>query len=147
MNFWFNMARMSLDTVASRFCSGLREDLKRELFVWDIPILEQAYQLIQDLGRSQGFPFIRRTDYRDKINKATTVKCQLVSPNLSPVLNLVTLLRSMMIKSKEFTVSHLDRFNRIDVLSFKSLVALLHNVWAKQELWLLRLSRTVTKMT
>jgi len=53
----------------------------------------------------------------------------------------------MMIMTKEFTVSHLDRFNRIDVLSINNCVTLLHNAQARQELWLLRLSQTVTKTT
>ena len=42
--------------------SGLREDLERELFVRDIFTLEQAYQLVKDLDRSEGFSFTRRTD-------------------------------------------------------------------------------------
>jgi len=42
-----------------------------------------------------------------------------LSPSLSPVLNLLTLLRSMIIKAKEFTMSHLDRFKKINVLSVK----------------------------
>jgi len=41
------------DTVVlSRFRLGLREDLKRELFVRDISTLEQVYQLGHDLDRS-----------------------------------------------------------------------------------------------
>ena len=62
--------------VLSRFCSGLREDLRRELFVLDIFTLEQAYQLVQNLNRSQGFSFITCTDYGDNANKVTTVKSQ-----------------------------------------------------------------------
>ena len=42
----------------------------------DISTLEYAYQLVQDLDRSQDFSFIGRTDYRDNTNKATTVKSQ-----------------------------------------------------------------------
>jgi len=40
----------------------------------------------------------------------------------------------MMTKTKEFTASHLDRLNRIDILSIKGMVTLLHNVWVRQEL-------------
>ena len=40
----------------------------------------------------------------------------------------------MMIKAKEFTMSHLDRFNRIDVLSIKGLVTLLHIVRVKKRI-------------
>jgi len=43
--------------VLSRFRSGLREDLRRELFVREISTLDQAYQLVQDLDHSQDFPF------------------------------------------------------------------------------------------
>ena len=52
--------------------------------------------------------------------------------------------RNMIIKTKEFTVSHLAQFNRINILTVKNLVALLHNARVKQELRVLRLSRTVT---
>jgi len=65
------------DTVVlCTFRSGLREDLRRKLFVRDISTPEQAYQLVQDLGRSQSFSFTRRTDYTNNTNKATTVKSQ-----------------------------------------------------------------------
>ena len=52
---------------------------------------------------------------------------RLVSIGLSFVLDVVTLLRSMMIKERVI-VSHLDRFDKLDVLSVKNLVTLLHNV-------------------
>jgi len=38
--------------VLSRYRSGLMEDLRCELFVRDISMLGQAYQLVQDLVRS-----------------------------------------------------------------------------------------------
>jgi len=111
------------DTVAlSRFRSGLKEDLRCELFVRYIFTLEQAYQLVQDLNRSQGFSFTRPTNYSDNTNMATIVKSQPSHPSFSSVLDLVT---------KKFIVSHLDRFNKIDVLSVKSLVTLLYNVRAR----------------
>ena len=47
-----------------------------------------------------------------------------------------------MIKVKEFTVSHLDLFNRINVSSVNGLIILLHNASAKREFWSLRLSQT-----
>jgi len=73
--FLFRYGKNGSDTVVlSRFHSGLREDLRRELFVRDISTLEQAYQLVQDLDCSQGFPITRRTDYRNNTKKATTVK-------------------------------------------------------------------------
>ena len=55
----------------------------------------------------------------------------LVSRSL--VLGLATLLRSM-IKAKEFTMSHLDRFNKIDVLCQGFGHTLLHNARVRQEL-------------
>ena len=65
------------DTVDfSRFRLGLREDLRRELFMRDISTLEQAYQLVLDLDHSQSFPFTRRTNYKDNTNKTTIVKSQ-----------------------------------------------------------------------
>ena len=58
--FLVSCGENEFDTVVlARFHSGLREDLRRELFVQDISTLEQAYQLVQDLDRSQGFPFTR----------------------------------------------------------------------------------------
>ena len=32
--------------VLSRFCSGLKDDLRRELFVRDVSTLEQAIQIV-----------------------------------------------------------------------------------------------------
>ena len=102
----------------SRFPSGLREDLRREIIVRDISTLEQAYQLVQDLNRFHDFSFTRSTYYRNITPTRTLLSSpSLISPSLSPVLDLVTPLRNMMIKAKEFTASHLDLFNRIDVLS------------------------------
>ena len=66
----------SNNVVLSRFHSGLREDLRRELFVRDISTVEQAYQLVQDLDHLQCFSFARRTHYRNNTNKVTTVKSQ-----------------------------------------------------------------------
>ena len=87
------------DTVVlSRFCLRLREDLRRELFVREISALDHVYQLVHDLNRSQGFPFARRTDYRDNTNNTTLSSISLISLSPSPVLDLVTLLKSMMIK-------------------------------------------------
>jgi len=57
----------------------------------------------------------------------------LVCPGLDPILDLVTLLRSVMIRAKKFTVSHQNQFNRIDFLSVKDLITLLHNVQVRQE--------------
>jgi len=116
----------------SRFRTRLGEDLRREVFVRDIFTLEHAYQLVQDLDRSQSFPFTRRTDYRNNTNKATTLKSQ---PSQSQSrFGFSNSTQSVMIKAKELTVSHLDRFNRLDVLSVKDLVTLLHKIRARQEL-------------
>jgi len=38
--------------------------------------LEHAYQLVQDLDRSQDFSFTKCTDYKDNSNKTTDVKSQ-----------------------------------------------------------------------
>ena len=62
--------------VWSRFCSGLREDLKRELFAIDVSNLEQIIQLVQDLDQPQFSSFPRCTDYKDNANKTTIVKSQ-----------------------------------------------------------------------
>ena len=43
--------------VLSRFRSGLREDLRREQFVRENSILEQAYQVVRYLNRPQVFSF------------------------------------------------------------------------------------------
>ena len=124
--------------VLSIFRSGLRKDLRSELIVRNISTLEQAYQVVQDLDRSQDFSFTRSTDYKNSTNKVTTIKSQPNQSHLSPVLNLIILLKRMMIKAKKITVSHLDRFNKIDVLSakylVKDLVTLLYNVQARHEL-------------
>ena len=93
------------DTVVlPRFCSELEKDLRRELFVQDISTLEQAYQLVQDLNRSQDFSFTKCSNYRDNLTRPPLSNLSLVSFSLSLVLNLVTLLRSrsMMIKGKDF---------------------------------------------
>jgi len=61
--------------VLSRFHSGLREDLRRELFARDVSTLEQAIQLVQDLDQPQVSLFTRRINYRN-VNKTTTLKSQ-----------------------------------------------------------------------
>ena len=55
-----------------RFCSRLKNELKRELIVRDISTLEQAIQIVQDLDQSQASLFPRRADYMDNPNKTTT---------------------------------------------------------------------------
>ena len=129
------------DAIVTRFHSGLREDLRRELFLRDIFTLEHAYQFVKDLDRSQSFHFTKHTEYMDNANKITIAKSQ-PSHSQSYFRS-----RNMIIKTKEFTVSHLAQFNRINILTVKNLVALLHNARVKQELRVLRLSRTVTMMT
>jgi len=61
--------------VLSRFRSGLKDELRRELIVRDISTLEQAIQVIQELDQFQTSSFPRRTDYRDNPNR-NTVKFQ-----------------------------------------------------------------------
>ena len=61
--------------VLSRFHSGLREDLRRELFARDVSTLEQAIQLVQDLDQPQVSLFTRRINYRN-VNKTTTLESQ-----------------------------------------------------------------------
>ena len=85
----------------------------------DISTLEQAYQLVQDLDRFQGSLSLDAHTIGLTPTSPPLLNSSLVSPSLSPVLDLVSPLRSMMIKAKEFTVSHLDRFNRINALSVK----------------------------
>jgi len=84
--------------VISRFHSGLKEDLRRELLVRDVSTLEQVIQLVQDLDQLQFSSFPRRTSYRDNANKTTTVKSQ---PNLSLVLSLVAPLQDVKTKAKK----------------------------------------------
>ena len=44
----------------SRFRAGLREDIQRELFLREVTILEQAYQLVLDFERFFRYSTLRR---------------------------------------------------------------------------------------
>ena len=61
--------------VLSRFRSGLKSELRRELIVRDISTLEQAIQVVQELDQFHASSFPRRTDYRDNPNR-NTIKYQ-----------------------------------------------------------------------
>ena len=50
--------------VLSRFHSGLKDELRRELIVRDISTLEQGIQIVQELDQFQASSFSRRPDYR-----------------------------------------------------------------------------------
>jgi len=52
----------SYTIVLSRFRSGLKDELRRELIVKDVSTLEQAIQIVQDLDQSQASSFPKRTD-------------------------------------------------------------------------------------
>jgi len=59
------------DAIAlSRFHSGLKDELKRELIVRDISTLEQAIQVVQKLDQFQTSSFHRCPD-RDNLNRST----------------------------------------------------------------------------
>ena len=89
----------------SRFRSGLRKDFMRELFLGDLSTLEEAYQLIQNLDYFQGFPSSRHTDYKNNTIKVTTAKSQPSQSQYQSHLNLVTLLKNMMLKTKFYSES------------------------------------------
>ena len=99
---------------------------RRELFVRDISTLVESCQLVQNLDRSQIFSSLD-TNYRNNTNKVTTVKSYPIQSQSESHCGSSNSTQKQMIKAKGFTVSHLDRFNRIDVLSVKGLVTLLHN--------------------
>jgi len=63
----------SLVQTISRFRSGLREDYRRKLIARDITTLEQAYQLVTDLGESRG-SYFHRIDSRDSSKTTTASK-------------------------------------------------------------------------
>jgi len=65
--------------VLSRFRSGLKDELRRELIVRNISTLKQTIQVVQELDQFQVSFFLSRTDYRDNPNR-NTVKYQ---PNQS----------------------------------------------------------------
>ena len=56
----------------SRFMSGLRDDLRRELFTRGVSDLEHAYQIVQDLDASRGSYYQRGSDYRSQGARATS---------------------------------------------------------------------------
>jgi len=57
--------------VLSRFYSGLKDELRRELIVRDISTLDQAIQVVQELDQFQASSFPRRTNYRHNLNMNT----------------------------------------------------------------------------
>jgi len=83
--------------------------------------------LVQDLDCSKIFLSLDAQTIAIIPTRPPLSSPSLVNRSLRSVLDLVTLLKSMMIKEKEFTMSHLDRFNIIDVLNVKGLVTLLSN--------------------
>jgi len=86
--------------VLSRFHSGLKDELRRELIVRDISTLEQAIQVVQELDQFQAYSFPRRTNYRDNLHR-NTVKYQPTPPNLNLVSDLATPILSVKTKAKE----------------------------------------------
>ena len=115
----------------SRFHSGLKNELRRELIVRDVSTLEQAIQIVQDLDQSEASSFPRRTDYRDNPNK-TTVKFNPIYSNLKSRLGIVVPLQGMKTKARVSLVSHLGLFSRLYVSSAKGLVTFQHNVRVRQ---------------
>ena len=57
--------------VLSRFHSGLKSEIRRELIVRDISTLEQTIQVVQELDQFQASSFPKHTDYRDNPNRST----------------------------------------------------------------------------
>ena len=104
--------------VLSKFHSGLKDELRRELIVRDISTLEQVIQVVQELDQFQASSFPRRLTI-GIIPTGLLLNFNPIHPNLSLILDLVTPTLGMKTKAKESQVSRLDPFNRLNVSNAK----------------------------
>jgi len=122
--------RMSFDVIVlSKFCSRLKNELRRELIVRDVSTLKQAIQIVQDLDQSQASSF-SRSQTIGTVSTRLLLSFNPIRPNLSLILSLVVPLQK--IKARESQVSRVDPFSILDVSSAKDLVTFQHNVRVKQ---------------
>jgi len=66
----------------SKFRSGIRNDLRKELFVRGVDDLEHAYQIVRDLDASRGSYYQRGSEYKSRALELWRIPAQ-KQPNSS----------------------------------------------------------------